>query len=140
MTEKRLYLGRLVIVLVFGLMVVGCDDEPKKTYNTKTYYYEAYSITMSQYDTFVGSVPAGNNYSFSEIQGFRNILRGFGGTFVESNSGVTESELQSFANQHGLGGVEYNQVKEALDSVGNLITFFYTTSPSTMIWVYVEKE
>jgi len=137
MKIKRNWVGILVMVLVFGSMVIGCDDEPKKTY-----YYEAYYITMSQFNTFANSVNAGYNYSFSQIQGFRNTLRGFGGTFVESNSGVTESELQSFANQRGIGGVEYKQAKESLDSVGNLILFFtYAPSPSThIIWMYVEKE
>jgi len=97
---------------------------------------------MAQYTNFSNSVTSGLNYTFSQIQGFRQTLRSYNGTFVESNSGISESELKDFANQHGIGGSEYTQMKESLDSVGNLILFFtYTPSPSSyIVWMYVEKE
>ena len=62
------------------------------------------------------------------------------GTFLESQSGVSESELQSFANQHGIGGAEYSQYKNFLDTVGNIIIFFTTIDPDYMVWMHVEKE
>jgi hypothetical protein len=124
------------------MTVVGCDDDTDDDTKENTYYYEAYLITMAQYNTFSSSVPNGLNYTFSQIQGFRQTLRTYNGTFVESNSGVSESELKTFANQHGIGGSEYTQLKNSLDSVGNLILFFtYVPSPSSyMGWMYVEKE
>ena len=139
MTNKRFWLGILVLVLVFGITVAGCKEEPPET---KTYYYEAYRITMAQYNTFNSAVSGGQTYTFSQIQGFRQTLRSYNGMFIESNSGISESELKTFANQQGLGGSEYTQVKDSLDSTGNLIVFFYyAPNPSYyMVWTYIEKE
>jgi len=139
MANKKILLGILVMALVFGMMVVGCDNgnDTKKT----TYYYEIYQITMAQYNSFTSSVPSGTNYTFSQIQGFRQTLRSYGGTFIESDSGISESELKNFANQHGIGGSEYTQMKNTLDSVGNEIVFFAESSSSSYVrWIYVEKE
>jgi len=136
MTNKKFLLGMPVMVLVFGMMTVGCEQE-----KAPTYYYEAYQITMAQYNSFASSVPSGLNYTFNQIKGFRQTLRNYGGTFVESNSGVSESELKEFANQHGIGGSEYTEAKNTLDSVGNLILFLSQSSFSSyVIWMYVEKE
>lgn len=143
MANKKIWLGILIMVLVLGMMVVGCDNGTTETTKTKkTYYYEACYITMTQYNTFASSVSQGLNYTFSQIQGFRQILRSYNGTFIASNSGVSESELKTVANQHGLGGSEYTQAKDSLDSVGNIILFFqYAPSPSNyIVWMYVEKE
>jgi hypothetical protein len=136
--SKKIWFGMMVLALLFGMMVIGCEEEQPK----KTYYYEAYSITMAQYNNFSSSFSGGLNYTFSQIRGFRQTLRSYNGTFIESNSGVSESELKTFANQHGIGGSEYTQAKDSLDSVGNLIAFFSSaTSPSSyVVWMYVEKE
>jgi len=137
MTNKRFWLGILVLVLVlvFGITVVGCKEEPPEI---KTYYYEAYRITMVQYNTFNSTVSGGQNYTFSQIQGFRHKLRSYNGTFVESNSGISESELKTFANQQGFEGSTYTQIKDSLDSVGNLILFSFPSN--YVIWTYIEKE
>ena len=139
MANKKILLGILVMALVFGMMVVGCDNgnDTKKT----TYYYEIYEITRVQYNSFTSSVPSDTNYTFNQIQGFRQTLRSYGGTFIESDSGISESELKNFANQHGIGGSEYTQMKNTLDSVGNEIVFFAESSSSSYVrWIYVEKE
>jgi len=140
MTSKKFFMGILVMVLVFGMTVVGCDNG--STGGGKTYYYEAYRITMAQCTSFIGSHPLGLDYSFSEIKGFRETLKGYGGTFMESDGGVTEAELKTFANQHGINGSAYTEAKNSLDSVGNLITFLqYAPDPTNYaIWMYVEKE
>jgi len=132
------------MALVFGLVLTACDiggGGGGGGNAKKTYYYEAYQITMAQYNSFTSSVPSGFNYTFNQIQGFRQTLRNYGGTFVESNSGVSESELKDFANQHGIGGSEYTEAKNSLDSVGNLVLFLSESSFSSyVIWMYVEKE
>jgi hypothetical protein len=125
------------MALVFGSTVVGCDDGTTKT----TYYYEAYQITMAQCDSFISSVPSDTNYTFSQVQEFRQILRTYEGTFIKSDSGISESELKNFVNQHGIGDSEYTQMKNAMDFVGNGIFFFAESASSPYaIWMYVEKE
>jgi len=145
MANKKFLLGMLAMALTFGMAVVGCDNGSTDNGSTgggSTYYYEAYTITMAQYNSFNSSVTPGYNYSFSQIKSFRETLKTYGGSFVESNGGVSESELKTFANQHGISGSDYTQAKNSLDSVGNLIFFFqYAPNPSThVVWMYIEKE
>jgi len=129
---KKFWLG----MLIFGI-TTGCDIGIK----TGTYYYEAYYITTGHYNSFTGLVSGGLNYTFSQTQGFRQTLRSYNGTFIESNSG-TEWELKTFANKHGIGDSEYARAKYSLDSGGNIILFAaYVPLPlSYKVWIYVEKE
>jgi len=138
MKNKKFLLGILVMVLVFGITVVGCDDGT--TGDEKTYYYEAFQITKVQYDGFMSTTTPGYTYTNSQLKGFRQTLRNYNGTFVESNTGVTESELRNFLIQRGTSPSEYTELKNSLDSVGNLILFFNATSSSNMVWMYLEKE
>jgi len=134
---KIVKVGSLLIILVFSMTFFGCNtDEPP------TYYYEAYIITAVQHNSFASTIPSGLNYTFNQIQGFRNTLRNFNGTFIASEGKVSEDDLRTFANQHGIGGTEYTQAKNSLDEVGNIILFFtYAPSPTThVVWMYVEKE
>ena len=127
----------LIMALVFGITAAGCDNGTAKT----TYYYEAYQITTAQCDSFTNSVPNGANYTFSQVQEFKQILYGYEGTFIESDSGISESELKNFAHQHGIDDSEYTQMKNALDSFDYGIFFFAESSSSPYaIWMYVEKE
>ena len=128
------------MALVFGMTVVGCDNDT--TDDEKTYYYEAFVITMAQYKSFMSTTTPGYTYTNSQIKGFRQTLRNFNGTFVGSGTGVTESELRDLFIQRGMSPSEYTELKNSLDSVGNLIMFFeYIPSPSTQkAWMYFEKE
>jgi len=58
MANKRFWLGILVIVLVFGMTVVGCNNDP--TYDDPT---GTWDISISGQNATV--VVTGNNYTFS---------------------------------------------------------------------------
>ena len=133
MTNKKFLLGMLV--LVFGMMIVGCEEE-----KGPTYYYEAFVITKAQYDGFMSTTTPGYIYTNSQIKGFRQTLRNYNGTFVESNTGVTESELRNFFVQAGISPSDYTEQKASLDSAGNLICFFSQNNSSNIMWIYFEKE
>jgi len=141
MEKKRYFFGMLVIALVFGMLVVGCDDGSSSSGSSKksTYYYEAFKITKAQYDTFMDSVTPDYNYTFSEIKGFRQTLRNYNGTFLQSGTGVSETELKDFMTSSGISTSEYQTIKQSLNSVGNLIYFFRHQS-GDIIWIYFEKE
>jgi len=139
MEKKRYFLGMLVITLVFGMLIVGCNDGSSKK---STYYYEAFKITKTQYDNFMSSVTPDTpdyNYTFSEIKGFRQTLRNYNGTFLQSGTGVSETELKNFMTSSGISTSEYKTIKKDLDSVGNFIYFFLDKS-GDIVWMYFEKE
>jgi len=136
MKNRRKCMGILVIVLVFGFMIVGCDDESTKG---NTYYYEAFKITLAQYNSFMSNVTPGYTYTFNQIIGFRQTLRSFSGTFFGSGTGASETELSNFMTSSGISPSEYKEAKKSLDSVGNLIYFFQDQS-GNVIWFYFEKE
>jgi hypothetical protein len=138
MANKKNLLGILVMVLVFGMTAVGCDNGTTET--KKTYYYEGFEITMAQYNSFMSTTTPGYTYTNSQIKGFRQTLRNFNGRFVESNTGVTEAELRNFFVQAGISPSDYTELKASLDSVGNLIYFFSQNYSSNIIWIYFEKE
>ena len=137
MTNKKFCWEILVMALVFGMTVVGCDND---TTEPKTYYYEAFVITRAQYDGFMDTNTPGYTYTNSQIKEFRQTLRNFNGTFVESNTGVTESELRNFCVQAGISPSDYTELKASLDSVGNLIYFFSMYGTTNILWIYCEKD
>ena len=57
MANRKFSLGILVMVLVFVMTAVGCDDGT--TGDEKTYYYEAFQITKVQYDGFMSTTTPG---------------------------------------------------------------------------------
>jgi hypothetical protein len=125
-----------ILVLVIGIILTGCNEKPP------TYYYEAHLITMFQYNNFIHNHPLGTHYTFNEIKEFRRILRNLNGQFIISEAGVSEEDVKKFANERGIGGSEYTEFKDLLDTNGNMILFFtYTLDPMNYIaWFYVEKE
>ena len=122
------------MVLVFGMMIVGCEQE-----KDPTYYYEGFEITMAQYNSFMSTTTPGYTYTNSQIKRFRQTLRNYNGTFIASGEGVTESELRDLFIQTGMSPSEYTELKASLDSVGNLIYFFSQNYSSNIIWIYFEK-
>ena len=135
--KNRVIIGFVLLLCVF--IFSGCDNVTNET-KVNTYYYEAHLITRAQYDSLMSSVSPGYNYTYNQILYFRSILRDFNGTFLESNSGVSESEWKTFSYKHGISPSEYTQAKNSLDTVGNLIYFFNTIDYNYIIWMYVEKE
>jgi hypothetical protein len=136
--KNKFRIGFIGVLVASMFFLSACDDGTKAS----TYYYEAYNITMSQYNSFMSSHSNAVSYTFNEIKSARAELRSYNGTFIVSESGISESELQSFSSQHGISGSDYSQIKDHIDSVGNLIVFFsYAPDPSNyMIWMYIEKE
>jgi len=49
MKNKEILFGTLVMVLIFGMTVIGCDDGSD---SRTTYFYESRVITMEQYNQF----------------------------------------------------------------------------------------
>ena len=137
MKNRNMFMVVLGMVLVFGMVLVGCDNGS----SVKTYYYEMKRISTSDYNAFASTHTGGPANTFSQRKGFRQELNRYTFYDFESNSGITESELKTFSGQHGISGSDYTEAKKSLDSVGNLIIFFhYAYSNSYMIWMYVEKE
>jgi hypothetical protein len=62
MANKRLYLGILAMVLVFGMTVVGCEDYPKDDYDDRPYLYGIVTFD-NKYPVVGETITASHNHS-----------------------------------------------------------------------------
>jgi len=65
MKNKRNWLGILVMLLVFGMMVVGCDNDSTNGNDSETIYDPEGIWDVSIYGQNATVIVNGNNYTFS---------------------------------------------------------------------------
>lgn len=128
---KKLFF--IVIGIVF--LITGCETSTDSGTNTQHYYYEAFTISITDYY----SVPQPAN-NFNSIKNWRNQLRIHIVEFLESGANLTQSELYDYLTQRGVTPSDANREISFLNSIGN--NYYagpYIPDSNLAIFIYIEK-
>jgi len=133
MTNKRFWLGILAMVLVFGMVVVGCDNG--STSGGKTYYYQIGGISVAAWN-LINSNPG---ISAQRALAYCNQYPVIGDPYKEVKSGYTRSRLENDLDQISIPGFSKTQFLKMLDSGGAVFQMFSLIN-GDYIYCYVEEE
>jgi hypothetical protein len=103
MKSKKLWIGTIVMILVFGIMLAGCETEPDEP----TYTIWTDTVSNSEYSSVFGSLSDGKyiRYEFttSEWNSIKQSLTN------EGKYNWTESEIKKWFIGRGFGNSEANK-------------------------------
>jgi len=120
-------------IIIAGLFLTGCSDS-----DTQHYYYEAFSITKSNYNSI--SYPNFQNISFETMKDYRDKLRNKMSEFLGSGTDATEDEIFELLTSRGCSAHDANIILDFLNSNGNfVIDFNHAYDSNLYIILYLEK-
>ncbi|GHV75387.1 hypothetical protein AGMMS49942_02080 [Spirochaetia bacterium] len=131
MKSKKLLVVLFGMMLVFGMVAIGCDNNSEPTYCIETTW-----ISEADILTFLRSVDPkylDPNYvqTFQETLKVREDLMKFSVEDSERYTGVTEAKLIEILD---LPPSKYALGKKELDQTGNLLVIYSDA------WFYIEEE
>ena len=124
----------IVGIFIIGLFLNSCDTGTET--KTQYYYYEAFTISKSNFN----SVSLPSTATFNAIKSYRNSLKNYSAEFLGSGTDSTQDDIYSLLTQRGMSPAEANNEISLLNSVGNNVLIFnYAYNNNYYVIMYLEK-
>jgi len=132
MTNKKFWMGMLVMALAFGTMLTGCKMEP----DDPKYYVEMGGISTTAY-SLINSNPG---ITARQMLTYCNQYPVYNDQYKYAESGISRSELETELNSlNGVPGFSRAQFLRFLDEYGDVFSAFIAQN-GDYIYVYVAKQ
>ena len=125
-------LGIMTFLLVFGIVVVGCDSDgsgPRDSVGLGPYNMEIYYISTATFDSLMaGNYPPGGSYTFVRSQPGTNRH--------STHTGQTLEEIQQRLERLGVGNLQINNALTSLQQ-GSGHNIWWRNSEGTIVYFYM---
>ena len=134
MANRKFRIGMLVIVLVFGMTLVGCDNG--STGSGNIYYCEAFTVEISKANSI--TIPTTANYD--QLKAVRDQLKNIMEKLLLSQNGLTQADVKETLTMM----MPESQANTAISNLNgrgnNLLKGIYATDTSYNVFWYFEKQ
>lgn len=140
---KKNQICKLMLCLTAVLTVIcfaGCADKEEDEKKEQTYYVELGEIKKDDYNSLLAEYSNITSPTYAQLKEARATLKTYHQYDFDSNTGFKRSELYNFFIRHGFTPSEANSALDNLDSRGNSLGFYSSSSEYKIYWAYAEKE